>query len=979
MSDSADGDSVPGDSVAGDSVRARPASEETGVSGAGVRRGPLSQRVRGMRTPRGINLWLALLTLCVVFAATAGVREALATRTEALRQTLAAAPALSSTIQVSGTWQAISSALFVPEQSTPPQLTEQQATEITDQLRGDLNQGAVRLQPASADWAALTTQLNTLLATPPGADGAAVRLEISYRQPLSQHVRLVSGAFPAAPQPAPSSKGIPEGADFYPDLQVLVTQQTAAQFHLKLGSTLKMPGPELELVGQAPPVALTVSGIVAPVAPDSAYWTSDPTPLVPALQMPPKAPPYWIAGVLAAPGESAALQADFGSQGINVQWVFPLALNELNGQLAQPLHDALTALSSTTFPLTGDVAPVDTQLSGSSGLLFPLASFIAQAQSADVLLWLLYVSLTVAGLVVLLLAGRMVVLRRAAELTLIRARGASLWRLGGAVGGAAALLCVPAAAVAAGLAVLAVPGAGGLQPDGATFSVWWPVAAVLLVAVCGPALMAVWRNRLPRRRAAARRRPRARVRPVAEVTLIAAAVAGVLILHQQGLQAGSGVNLYTSAVPVLIAIPAVIVVFRLYPLVLRGLLRGAARTPGALAFLGLARAARTALTPALPAFALVLALTVAAFAGMVRDAVTNGEVAASRRTAGADATVTPSPSAPSFTIPAAAARAIASVPGVTHSAQVYQTTWFSPSGTQVTGLAVDPAEYAALVAATEGFPAVPAGALAVPASAGAPQPVLASPAAAAALGTGTVTLTTQEQNRPLNVRIAGTLSSTPALPATPTGTASYSFIIMPLAAVKSSATPAAPVLANEILLTGPGIDRTRLTAVVHQHLNGGEISLRADVLAGLTGAPLQHGAVTVITLAVVAAAGLGLAVMLLELALGAAERELTLARLAVMGLGRRQRARVVALELLPAVIAAAVAALACAFVLPPVIRPVIDLSVFTGSATVVPLVPDVPAVVLPLAGLLVLAAVSLGIEIWAGRRRGVASSLRVGG
>jgi putative ABC transport system permease protein len=182
-----------------------------------------------------------------------------------------------------------------------------------------------------------------------------------------------------------------------------------------------------------------------------------------------------------------------------------------------------------------------------------------------------------------------------------------------------------------------------------------------------------------------------------------------------------------------------------------------------------------------------------------------------------------------------------------------------------------------------------------------------------------------------------------------------------------------------MLLTGSGIDRERLAAAVRGGLPGGDVAYRSDVLAGLSGAPLQHGAATLITLSVVVAAALGLAVMLLELALGAAEREATLARLATMGLGEGQRARVVALELLPAVIAAAVAAWACALVLPPVVRPVIDLSVFTGSPAAVPLVPDVAAVALPLAGLLVLAAVSLGIEIGAGRRRGVASSLRVGG
>ena len=81
--------------------------------------------------------------------------------------------------------------------------------------------------------------------------------------------------------------------------------------------------------------------------------------------------------------------------------------------------------------------------------------------------------------------------------------------------------------------------------------------------------------------------------------------------------------------------------------------------------------------------------------------------------------------------------------------------------------------------------------------------------------------------------------------------------------------------------------------------------------------------------------------MFLELTLGAAEREATLARLATMGLGERQRARVVAVEVLPAVIAAALAAWACALVLPRVVGPAIDLSVFTSSPVSVPLAPGV--------------------------------------
>jgi putative ABC transport system permease protein len=536
------------------------------------------------------------------------------------------------------------------------------------------------------------------------------------------------------------------------------------------------------------------------------------------------------------------------------------------------------------------------------------------------------------------------------------------------------------------LAILAVPGAGPAYVGSA--GGWWPQAAILIVAICGPALIAAWQHRLPRHRAAGRPRPRGRVRLVAEVTLVAAAVAGIIVFRQQGTVPGEGINLYTSAAPVLVAVPAVIVVLRIYPLVLRGLLRVSARSSGAPAFLGLARAARTTLTPALPAFALVLALTVAAFAGMVRDAVTNGDVAASWKAVGADVTISGGSAAPDFAIPPAAVRAISAVPGVTHAAQEWPSSWLASNGAQITVLAVDPASYAGLVSASQGFPAVRAGLLAAPGTFGAAQPVLASPQAVADLGHGPASISTSAAAlRPVTVRVAGEVSATPGWPA------GGAFLIMPLAALKSTAVPPVPVPITELQLTGSGINRARLNTVLHDSRPAGWTSIfRSDVLSGLTGAPLQHGAFLLFTLAVALAAVLGLAVMFLELALGAAEREATLARLATMGLREGQRARVVALEVLPAVIAAAVAAWACALVLPRVVAPSIDLSVFNSTpisvplapnaisfAGSVPLVPDVASVALPLAGLIVIAAVSLGIEIRSGRRRRVTTALRIGG
>ncbi|MGH3272041.1 MAG: hypothetical protein ACRDN1_23690, partial [Trebonia sp.] len=61
--------------------------------------------------PRGLYLWLALLTFLAVFAATAGARETLANRTQAARQTLAATAPTIRTITVSAAWADVQSRL----------------------------------------------------------------------------------------------------------------------------------------------------------------------------------------------------------------------------------------------------------------------------------------------------------------------------------------------------------------------------------------------------------------------------------------------------------------------------------------------------------------------------------------------------------------------------------------------------------------------------------------------------------------------------------------------------------------------------------------------------------------------------------------------------------------------------------------------------------------------------------------------------
>jgi putative ABC transport system permease protein len=915
------------------------------------------------------TLALAVLVFGCVLAATAGPREVLKTRTDALQQALAPIPPLARSITVTTTWSQFLNAAETLQLS----FTDRQLSKLGDQFYGDFRTGALRHALASGHWLGMTTSEQTVQNALPGTGGLPVEMELSYRLPLAGYVQVLAGSLSTA---APAASR--DNAGYFPTINVAVTQQTADRFGLRVGSAVRTIGPVIAQYGAAPQITLKVAAIVAESQPTSAFWEAVPALAKPELNVPGNTPPYWAAGVFALPDETAAVQQDYGQRFLTVQWVFPMNFGGLPGDQAQPLVAALNSVVNELPRLTGPLAGVATVVTVSTGVLPALSAFTENAAAVDALLWLLYVSLALIGVVVLLLAARMIVLRRGAELALCRARGASLLQIGLTAGRGALIGCVPAAAVAAAVAVLLVP---GQAPPGG----WWPGIAVLVVAVIMPVVLAAWQQRSARNRRGVaaggyarpgqagvsqpslgygalnyarrgRRRFRGGVRPVVEVTAALAAIAGVVVFRQEVTQPSTAVDIYTSAAPALVAIPAVIVVMRIYPLILRGVLRRAARGRSAAGFLGLTRIARAKLTPALPAFALVLAITVAAFAGMVRDAVTRGEVNASWQAAGADLTI--STVGPAAAIPVAAQHAFAAVAGVAHTAVASEWTETGPHGASVTAIAVDPASYSALVASSQTWPAIHPSLLTG-------DSVLASRQALAEFS-GARAVTLNNGIAPIRVRIAGTLSGTPAL------TGGGAFVLMPESLVAHDAF----VVPNLMLLNGPGIDTRKLTALVSKKLPAATSTVRSQLLQQLTSAPLQRGALLLFALALAVAAGLGLAVMLLQLALGAADREATLARLATMGLGERQRAELVLLEVLPAVIAAAVAAVAAALVLPPIVAPAINLSVFTGSSAGVPLVPDVPSFVLPIAGLIVVAAVALTIEIRA--RRSVVSTLRGG-
>jgi putative ABC transport system permease protein len=908
----------------------------------------------GQTAGTGRMLVLALLVGACVFAAMTGPAVSLRTRTQALSQTLAAASPTTKTVQVDAPWDQFTAAISSGSYFGGVQgasLTPSQFAKTQQEIGQGLARVPVPLGPGA--WDGMTSRLLPVAAGagPLTFTGQPPQMEFVFRNTLAANAQLVAGSYvPGA---------LPGGA-----LAGTVTTQMAARFGLH-------PGSRLVLTIPTGPVRVVITAIVRIRGANSSFWAKDSTVGLPDLIIPPPGDTStcycWVGAIFADPDQLVAMQNALGSSAIDIQWTYPLAVGGVDADGAQALLGNLNRASTVQLGLTGAFAPATSVASVADPLVPALSAFLNTQAAVQTVLLLLFVSLIVVGAAVILLAAGMIAVRRADDLGMLRARGASVRQVATLMLRSTAIVAVLAALAGAGLAV-AVAG-----PSDVSSALGLSLACITVVtALAGPPLIAAWQHRRPGSRPVASshaypgREGRASLRTaalrrlVAEVTAVAASVAGLVVLHDQGVPAGAGINLYLAATPVLVAIPVVLIVLRLYPLVVGGLLRLSSRRAGATGFVALAAASRSSVAGVLPAFALVLALSLTTFAGMVNQAITRGEVAASWQSTGADVAIT----ATSSPVTPAAEKAIAAVPGVQRLTATWNTGWTTPAGQPVTLVAVDPASYAALVASTP-FPAVPLAKLGTAAPGTDAVSVLASPAALASLGGTAAQLTSPAATGPIGVRVAGTV---PSIPGQPEGSA---FLIMVIQRLPG---PLGVPAVNRILITGSGISTAAMSAVVARQLPGASTAFRSAALAALTGSPLQHGADLILPLTIAAAAGFGLFILMLGVALGTADRALTLARLTVMG--HEQATRLVLLEALPAVVVAVAAGAACALALPPLVGSALDLSVFTGSGVPVMVRPDWISLGLPAVAALLLAAAALAAEARRLSGRGVAMMLK---
>ncbi|QDN77427.1 ABC transporter permease [Streptomyces sp. S1A1-7] len=904
-----------------------------------------------LRTAPGAAVAFGVLVLVTAFLAAALPRALDAYETKGLRQEIAGAPPAATSVELSAPQPGLEIAQSTREKAVrPPALAAVRRAALARlpaPLRADTTESAYGVR-TSKSLVGLNHWLPVIDAPP--------RFTLVAQSGLAAHATVRGGRLPIAAGEVTADTRKVEAA---------VTEATARTLRLRVGSVIDVDG------FGGTPLVVRITGIVEPRHPRGGYWSAEPVLRTPGVAADAPVPPqfHWDAGLLLAPGAAPVL---LGSQGQpELYWRFAPATDRLTAQDVPGLVSRIASLEGGPELLrmrevAGGTAAVATDLETIVGSYTTTRAAITPVVAVGAF------GIGAVAAVVLVMAGGLVAVRRAAELALLRARGGSLRGIAGRLLAETAVVAVPAAAAGLLLAVLTVD------------------EARLLPAVLGASAVALLACAvLPVRAVVAHRRPRAhaerddlaharpgRRRTVAELTVLVLAVGSVVALRRRG--ASSAGDLLVSAAPVLVGLIAALVLVRLYPLPLRWAARPAARGRGVVGFLSLARAGRSSTVGvALPLLALLLALTTAAFGGSVLAGVSDARDRAALLATGADARIAgPGEVTPLPPGVAGAVRKVAGVRAVT-AVRIERTAELTSGGAGakegLTLIGVEPASYARLARQT-GLGAFPAEVLkpkgAQGAGTGRVLNAVASPGLAERLGRAPRRITSLAGD--ITVRIAAVRSRTPAAPGA-------DFLLVDAAGLTHSDP-------TTLLATGAALDAPALRAAVRGAGKGLTVTSRDEERAALSDAPLQAGAERIYTTAALAGAGYAVLALLLSLLQSAPERAALLARLRTMGLTSRQGRRLLSLDALPQALLAASGGMLAGWATVRLLAPGIDLErlALATAAGRVPVIgaslrTDVWSLLLPAAGTVLLAwAVAVAQAWWAGRRTSI-TELRTGG
>jgi hypothetical protein len=610
-----------------------------------------------------------------------------------------------------------------------------------------------------------------------------------------------------------------------------------------------------------------------------------------------------------------------------------------------------------------------------------LTAFTAQDQQARALATYAVDALAAVALATVAVAVRLLLRRRQPHLRLQRARGASTARL-------VLLRCAVAWPVVLIAALLGWAGGASLAPTGTSGSPQpLPAAlttAVVLLTVPLMTWLAVREPRRPGRLRRTRRRTAVGRRLVLELTVLLATAAGVAALRSQGPDGILG------AVPVLVALAVVLLLLRVYPLVLRLVLRQTRRGRGVVGFVGAARAAHDAPATGLALFVLVLTLGTAVFGGLVQRTVDDGLTTGAAWSTGADASATVA-----GTVAPAGTTAVAPT-GIRTALQHLRTLDLAGQAdgavvSQVAVITVDPRQLAAIAPKSPLADALLSGLATPPGTrldASAPLPSFLSPGLRARERTGGFTTTVVTQGQPpvnLTLKPVGTLTDAelrdpllgPVTAQLPEGTP-----MLITTATADHLLSAQASGSTVLLLKGDGKNNgaspTALRSAAAKALGPlARIRVRAETLSALRADGLTQGLGTLYTTSSILAALSGLLALALELTLTSHERSRTTSFLRTLGLGGREAGAIHFLQLLPLAVASAVGGTLLGLLEPRLLAGTLDLRQFTGGPAQPALHTDYSLTLALVAGVTALILAAAATETVLARKRRLGAVLRL--
>lgn len=787
----------------------------------------------------------------------------------------------------------------------------------------------------------LTVLSTTASVRPVGVQGGPrISFQLGMLPTDTGALTLTAGSLPSAPRDGERA-----------EIDVVLSAEAAQAASIAIGDELEFAS------GAADDVVLVVSGIAAPADEQSPLWDDLPT-----LWSPTENSAGSVIGMTALTNVAGITAAEdlFDNPMVATLRLAPDP-TQFTSELIVPVTRQIAALRLDSSPLAGDSGA---QLVVRSSFDTALDDYPARARAAVAQMLVLIAGVLGVAAAVVMLLTRLVVLRRAAELALERARGASLAAIVTRSLIESTLITALAAAIGIGAAI-AVFASGSASVAAIAFI----LGVGVLAAPAQAALLIVASDRSTRRVAANRgdrhekRRRRAARRLVLEAFIVIVAGAALFAVRSRGLlqTRTEGVDPLLAAAPLLMSIAVTVIVLRIYPVAVRAAMALGRRTRGALGTLGAMQAERA--IAVLPLAALTLAISLVVSGGLLVETVRSGQVHASWQRTGADVRV----DGPVTDAQVAAVAAADGVTAATGLLTVRETRVAVGAETAlVTLVAIDASERDLLDQLPPESLAVGGDDLAAlfePVAEGDPLPILIDESLERKLR-DVVTLTVAGETREtLDARVVGTFDA---------GLDGYDrgpYIYLSRAALTSRID--FTVELNRLLATGEGAE-----AAVQQL--DGTVFTRTQWLKDRQQQALVSGVNTVMLASTAAVGLLALIGLVASVLAGSRARRRSLSLLRTLGLSSRLGWWLALSELAPLVIAAVVGGVAAGVAVVLVLAPSFGLETLAGGVDA-PALSIAPWVILGVAGAaVVLALVAMVVEVIAHRRDRLSEVLRVG-